>query len=38
AGDVLETVVDAGVDMVLNGHKHVPYLWRVEDLLVVTVK
>ncbi len=36
AGDVLETVVDAGVDMVLNGHKHVPYLWRVEDLLVVT--
>jgi len=36
AGDVLETVVDAGVDMVLCGHKHVPYLWRVEDLLVVT--
>jgi len=36
AGDVLETVVSAGVDMVLCGHKHVPYLWRVEDLLVVT--
>jgi 3',5'-cyclic AMP phosphodiesterase CpdA len=36
AGDVLETVVNAGVDMVLCGHKHVPYLWRVEDLLVVT--
>ena len=36
AGDVLETLVDAGVDLVLCGHKHVPYLWRVEDLLVVT--
>ncbi|MBA7589084.1 3',5'-cyclic adenosine monophosphate phosphodiesterase CpdA [subsurface metagenome] len=36
AGDVLETVVDAGVDMVLCGHKHVPYLWRIEDMLVVT--
>jgi 3',5'-cyclic AMP phosphodiesterase CpdA len=36
AGDVLETIVDAGVDMVLCGHKHVPYLWRVEDMLVVT--
>lgn len=36
AGDVLETVVDAGVDMVLCGHKHVPYLWRMEDMLVVT--
>jgi len=36
AGDVLETVVDAGVDMVLCGHKHVPYLWRVEDVLLVT--
>jgi 3',5'-cyclic AMP phosphodiesterase CpdA len=36
AGDVLETLVDAEVDLVLCGHKHVPYLWRVEDLLVVT--
>jgi Icc protein len=36
AGDVLETLVSADVDMVLCGHKHVPYLWRVEDMLVVT--
>jgi Icc protein len=36
AGDVLETIVDAGADMVLCGHKHVPYLWRIEDLIVVT--
>jgi 3',5'-cyclic-AMP phosphodiesterase len=36
AGDVLETIVDAGVDMVLCGHKHVPYLWRIEDMMVVT--
>ena len=36
AGDVLETLVDADVDMVLCGHKHVPYIWRIEDMLVVT--
>jgi 3',5'-cyclic-AMP phosphodiesterase len=25
----------AGVDLVLSGHKHVPYAWRIEDLFVV---
>lgn len=36
AGDVLEVLVDAGVDMVLCGHKHVPYIWRFEDMYIIT--
>jgi 3',5'-cyclic AMP phosphodiesterase CpdA len=35
AGDVLEVLVHAGVHVVLSGHKHVPYVWRLEDLFVV---
>jgi len=35
AGDCLETLQRAGVDLVLSGHKHVPYAWRLENLFVV---
>ena len=35
AGDVLERLVEARVDLVLSGHKHVPYSWRLEDMLIV---
>jgi 3',5'-cyclic-AMP phosphodiesterase len=35
AGDTLEALQRAGVDLVLAGHKHVPYAWRLEDLFVV---
>jgi Icc protein len=35
AGDVLERLIEAGVDLVLSGHKHVPYTWRLEDMLIV---
>jgi Icc protein len=35
AGDVLERLVEAKVDLVLSGHKHVPYSWRLEDMLIV---
>ena len=35
AGDALEALQHAGVDLVLCGHKHVPYAWRLEDLFVV---
>jgi 3',5'-cyclic-AMP phosphodiesterase len=35
AGDVIECLQGAGVDLVLSGHKHVPYAWRLEDLFVV---
>jgi Icc protein len=36
AGDLLEVLLGAGVDVVLCGHKHVPYAWKLEDLLLVT--
>jgi 3',5'-cyclic AMP phosphodiesterase CpdA len=35
AGDVLEVLVDCGVNLVLSGHKHVPYAWRLENMYVV---
>jgi Icc protein len=35
AGDAIECLQRAGVDLVLSGHKHVPYAWRLEDLFVV---
>ena len=35
AGDALEVLQRAGVNLVLSGHKHVPYAWRLEDLFVV---
>jgi 3',5'-cyclic AMP phosphodiesterase CpdA len=36
AGDLLEVLIRAGVHIVLSGHKHVPYVWRIEDLYVAT--
>ncbi len=35
AGDLMELLITAGVDLVLTGHKHVPYVWRLENLFVV---
>jgi Icc protein len=35
AGDILERLIQGGVDLVLTGHKHVPYSWRLEDMLIV---
>ena len=35
AGDLLKILVDHGVELVLNGHKHVPWVWRFEDMLIV---
>ena len=35
AGDVLEVLVECGVDLVLSGHKHVPYAWRLENIYIV---
>ena len=35
AGDALECLLRAGVQLVLSGHKHVPYAWRLENLFVV---
>lgn len=36
AGDVLEELSKAKVDLVLNGHKHVPYVWKVNGMHIVT--
>ena len=35
AGDLLEVLQECGVNLVLSGHKHVPYAWRLEHLFVV---
>ena len=35
AGDALECLQRAGVNLVLSGHKHVPYAWRLEDMFIV---
>jgi 3',5'-cyclic-AMP phosphodiesterase len=35
AGDALECLLRADVHLVLSGHKHVPYAWRLEDIFVV---
>jgi Icc protein len=35
AGDTLECLQRAGVHLVLSGHKHVPFVWLVNELLVV---
>jgi len=36
AGDLLEVLLRARVNLVLCGHKHVPYAWKLEDLFLVT--
>lgn len=35
AGDILELLDEAGVDLVLSGHKHVPHTWKLEDMFIV---
>ncbi len=35
AGDILKTLVDHDVDIVMCGHKHVPNLWKMHDTLFV---
>lgn len=34
AGDLLELLIRSGVGLALTGHKHVPYVWRLENLYV----
>jgi 3',5'-cyclic AMP phosphodiesterase CpdA len=35
AGDAIECLQRAGAHLVLSGHKHVPYAWKLENLFVV---
>ncbi len=36
AGDLLEVLLRSEVDLVLTGHKHVPWVWRFENMVVTT--
>lgn len=35
AGDILKILMDYKVDLVLNGHKHVPHAWMLENLVTI---
>jgi predicted phosphodiesterase len=35
AGDVLALLLELDVDLVLSGHKHVPYIWLLDKVLIV---
>ena len=35
AGDLLEILITSGVQLVLTGHNHVPYVWKLENLYIV---
>ena len=35
SGDVLELLNRCGVDIVLCGHRHVPWVWKLNDMFVV---
>jgi 3',5'-cyclic AMP phosphodiesterase CpdA len=35
AGDLIECLQHSNVNVVLSGHKHVPYAWRLENLFIV---
>lgn len=34
AGDLLEVLIRSGVQLALTGHKHVPYVWRLESIYI----
>ena len=35
AGDILRLLLEEGVSLVLAGHRHVPFLWKVYDLHIL---
>lgn len=35
AGDLLRVLSNSGCNLVLCGHKHVPHVWRLEDMVIV---
>ncbi len=36
AGDVLRLCIELGVDIVFSGHKHMPWIWKLEDTYFIT--
>ncbi|AEM38538.1 metallophosphoesterase [Pyrolobus fumarii 1A] len=35
AGDFLKLLLDMGVNLVLSGHKHVPWLWEINGMVIL---
>ena len=35
AGDLLKVLIDHKVELILNGHKHVPHAWRLEKMVTL---
>jgi len=35
AGDILQSLIENDVNIVMCGHKHVPHLWKMENTLIV---
>ena len=36
AGDILYTLIDNNVNLVLSGHKHVPHVWKMNNTIIAT--
>jgi len=36
AGDVLKLCIESGVDIVFSGHKHMPWIWKLEKSYFIT--
>ena len=36
AGDLLALCIELGLDMVLSGHRHKPWVWKLEDTHFIT--
>jgi len=36
AGDVLKMAAKSGVNLILSGHKHIPWLWNFEQMKILT--
>lgn len=35
AGDILELLITSGVNLVLSGHRHVPHLWKLNNMYLL---
>lgn len=36
AGDILYTLIENDVNLVLSGHKHVPHIWKMNNTIIAT--
>ncbi|MEI6266447.1 MAG: metallophosphoesterase family protein [bacterium] len=36
AGDLLKKITDLGINVVLSGHKHVPYIWKLNNTHLIS--